>query len=195
MLGMRITSAEYVGSAHGRKDFPAPGLPEIVLVGRSNAGKSSVINSLAHRKHLARTGQTPGVTSAIHFFSLNSALLLADLPGYGFARVSQHERERWKVLIENYLTDRASLALALLIVDGRRLPDDLDQMMVDWLRAKSLPFVVVANKADKMKNSERSASVGALQRGLSLAPDEILLFSAHSGMNRDRLWTLITGHV
>ncbi|MBU6428364.1 MAG: ribosome biogenesis GTP-binding protein YihA/YsxC [Cyanobacteria bacterium REEB65] len=180
---MNIHKADYFSAGHGRKDFPRSGLPEIVIVGRSNAGKSSVINALTHRKKLARTGQTPGVTTAIHFFLINDAFLLVDLPGYGFARVSQGERERWKTLIDGYLTERAVIRLAIVVMDARRFPDDLDQLMLDWLRAQQLPFVVLANKADKLGNAERQNARQTLEKALALSPADLVLFSAHSGMN------------
>ncbi len=188
---MRITKADYHGSAYGRQGFPAAGRPEIVVVGRSNAGKSSVINSLTARKSLAHTGQTPGVTTAIQFYSINDAFWLVDLPGYGFARVSQQERDRWKALIETYLEDRRSLRLALMVVDVRRLPDELDRMMVDWLRDRNLAFVILANKADKLKAREGEQALKGIGEQLELTESESLLFSAHSGLNRDRLLSLI----
>lgn len=192
---MRITKADYHGSAHGRQAFPPAGRPEIVVVGRSNAGKSSVINCLAARKNLAHTGQTPGVTTAIQFYAINDAFWLVDLPGYGFARVSQHERERWKDLIESYLEDRRALRLALMVVDARRLPDDLDRMMVDWLRSRQLGFVILANKADKLKAKEGKQALLTLGGHLDLVASESLLFSAHSGLNRDRLLSLISSRL
>ncbi len=193
---MRINKAEHAGVARGALQFPAGKLPEIALAGRSNAGKSSVINCLLNRKKLARSGQTPGVTQEVHFYLINDAFHFVDLPGYGYARVSKSERERWRRVIEQYLTDRAQLRLVLVILDARREPDDLDRMLLDWLRHHGLAFVIVANKADKMSNSERELARRTLAAGLQLdTADPLLLFSAHSGMNTQRLWTLIQEHL
>ncbi|MBM3270222.1 MAG: YihA family ribosome biogenesis GTP-binding protein [Candidatus Sericytochromatia bacterium] len=193
---MRVTKAEHAGVARGAAQFPAGRLPEVALAGRSNAGKSSVINCLLNRKKLARSGQTPGVTQEVHFYKINDAFHFVDLPGYGYARVSKAERERWRRVIEQYLTEREPLRLVLVILDCRREPDDLDRMLLDWLRHQGLPFVIVANKADKLGNAERERARRALAEGLQLeSTDPVLLFSAQSGMNTQRLWTLIQGHL
>ena len=172
---MRILKADFILSARSREQFPQGTLPEIVIMGRSNAGKSSVINRLLNRKKLARFGQTPGVTQEVHFYLINDAFHFVDLPGYGFARVSKSERERWRRVIEQYLTGRAQLRLVLVILDARREPDDLDRMLLDWLRHQGLPFVIVANKADKMSNSEREVAKRTLSIGLQLETAEPLL--------------------
>lgn len=189
---MKILKAEHVVEAHVAGHFPGGELPEIALAGRSNAGKSSVINTLLGRKNLARSGQTPGVTSAVHFFRVNDAFHFVDLPGYGYARVSRAERDRWRKIIEQYLTERQALKLVLWILDARRVPDDLDRMLRDWLWHQGMPFQIVANKADKMSNAEREKARRAIMEGLELPdPGLVLLFSARTGMNSQRLWTLI----
>lgn len=189
---MKILKAEHVVEAHVPGHFPGGELPEIALAGRSNAGKSSVINTLLGRKNLARSGQTPGVTSAVHFFRVNDAFHFVDLPGYGYARVSRAERDRWRKIIEQYLTERQALKLVLWILDARRVPDDLDRMLRDWLWYQGKPFQIVANKADKMSNAEREKARRAIVEGLELPdPGLVLLFSARTGMNSQRLWTLI----
>jgi GTP-binding protein len=192
---MRILKAEFAGAARAPEQYPRREWPEVVLVGRSNAGKSSVINRLVNRKRLARSGSTPGVTGNIQFYAINDAFHLVDLPGYGYARVSREERATWKGFIEQYLENRPNLRGALLIVDARRAPDDQDAQMMAYFRALGLPFVVVANKADKLGNAEREASRKALVEGLGLPPEAVLLFSAESGMNTNRLWSAIRGYV
>lgn len=193
---MRILKAEFMLSARSREQFPRGTLPEIVIMGRSNAGKSSVINRLLNRKKLARVGNTPGVTGSVNFFKINDAFFFVDLPGYGFAKVSKEERARWGRFIEDYLTDRDTLKLAVLIVDVRRVPDDLDKVMIEWLEHNGLDFVVVANKADKLGNSERDKARKIITEGLGLADEGlVLLFSASAGMNTNRLWSIISAHV
>lgn len=193
---MKILKAEHVAEAHHPGQFPVGRLPEIALAGRSNAGKSSVINALLNRKNLARSGQTPGVTAAVHFFRINEAFHFVDLPGYGYAKVSKSERGRWRKIIEQYLTDREPLKLVVWILDARREPDDLDRMLLEWLEHHGVPFLIVANKADKMGNAEREKAKRAIAEGLQLAdPGQVLLYSARTGMNTQRLWTQIREHL
>ncbi len=193
---MKILKADHVAAAYSPGQFPAGRLPEIAFAGRSNAGKSSVINALVNRKNLARHGQTPGVTAAVHFFQINEAFHFVDLPGYGYAKVSKTERERWRKIIEQYLTDRDLLKLVVWILDARREPDDLDRMLLDWLVHNGQPFMIVANKADKMSNAEREKARRTILESLELPdPSQVLLFSARTGMNIGRLWTLIREHL
>jgi GTP-binding protein len=193
---MKILRSDLAVSAHTPRQFPETALPEIALAGRSNAGKSSVINALLNRKNLARSGSRPGVTQAINFFIINDAFYFVDLPGYGYAKVSKAERDRWRRVIEDYFSAREPLRVVAIVLDARRDPDDLDRMLIDYLDAAGIPWLVVANKADKMGNAERERARKALTAGLALEdPSQVLLFSARTGMNISRLWALLQSHL
>ena len=190
-------AVEFVVSAHGPAQFPADRLPEVAFVGRSNVGKSSLLNALLRhpgkggrafeRKSLAKTGQTPGKTRAINFFRVDGRLYFADLPGYGYAKVSQAERERWRGLAESYLASRAPLKLVVLIVDIRHGPTPLDRQMREWLAARGQPHCVAAAKSDKLKRAARLRSVRSIEESFA-SP---IPFSAVSGEGAQQLWRAI----
>ncbi len=186
---MKITSAEFIKSAFERRHWVADSRPEIAFLGRSNVGKSSLINSLLLRKGLARTSNTPGRTQSINFFLINEELYFADLPGYGYARVSKTMRADWGKMAEEYLADREELALCIQLIDSRHKPTSLDIQLNEWLEHNKKPHLIVATKADKISNNE-------LQKSLSLAGQllpgaKILSYSAQTGRGRDQVWSEI----
>jgi GTP-binding protein len=183
---MNIHKAEFVKSAAGAKDFLRDGRPQLAFAGRSNVGKSSVINRLLNRKNFARVGATPGKTVHVNYF-LVDGVWLVDLPGYGYARVSQSEKERWSRLMEAYF--RSGLITAgILIVDARHAPSGDDVTMLEWFRASGCPLTVVANKLDKVKKSQREACLNTVRETLALTEEDCLIpFSAEDGTGRDGL--------
>ncbi|HHX75131.1 MAG TPA: YihA family ribosome biogenesis GTP-binding protein [Firmicutes bacterium] len=189
---MKIVAAEFVTSAAGPAQYPAGGLPEIALVGRSNVGKSSLLNSLVNRRRLAQTSGTPGKTRLVNFFLINSEFYLVDLPGYGYARVSHGLKKSWAETIETYLQTRETLRLVVQLVDVRHPPTADDLMMYQWLVHYSLPAVIVATKADKISRGAYGKQLAQIRRELNLGPEgPVILYSSHTGQGRDRLWQII----
>ena len=180
--------AEFVRSAAKPADFPRDGLPQVVFAGRSNVGKSSVINCLLNRKNFARVGSAPGKTTHINYFCIDRKLYLVDLPGYGYAKVSKQERDRWGRLIENWFSDASRMALGILIVDARHKPTADDCTMAQVFLDAERPFLVVANKLDKLKKSEIEGNRKLIRDTLDL-PDGVplFLFSAQKGEGREGL--------
>ena len=184
---MNFQNVEFLISAASPKDFPAARLPEIAFAGKSNVGKSSVINRLLQRKNFARVGDKPGKTIHVNYFTLDRKCYLVDLPGYGFARVSQSEKERWGKLMEDYFAANR-ITLGVLIVDYRHPPTNNDVTMARWFLDSGCPFVVVANKMDKLKKCELEPNLKTIREDLEL-PDNcpIIPFSAEKGDGRDAL--------
>ena len=174
--------AEFVRSAAKPADFPRDGLPQVVFAGRSNVGKSSVINRLLNRKNFARVGSAPGKTTHINYFMIDKKLYLVDLPGYGYAKVSKQERDRWGRLIENWFADADRMALGMLIVDARHRPTADDCTMAQVFLSSGKPFAVVANKLDKLKKSEIEEKLQQIRGTLDL-PEAVPVvpFSAEKG--------------
>lgn len=195
-MGPNWNKAEFVRSAVKPADFPRDGLPQIVFSGRSNVGKSSVINRLLNRKNFARVGAVPGKTTHINYFLIDQALYLVDLPGYGYAKVSQAERDRWGRLIEAWFADSASMALGVMLVDLRHKPTADDITMGQWYAASGKPYVVVANKLDKVKKSELQGNIALIRETLAL-PDSVRLipFSAEKGDGKQELLGEIAAHL
>jgi GTP-binding protein len=188
---MNWNNAEYVRSAASRGDFLHDGRVQIAMAGRSNVGKSSVINRMVRRKNLARVGNSPGKTRQVNYFLIDGAFYLVDLPGYGYARVSQAEKERWGRLMESYFADH-TLTLGLLIVDARHKPTADDCTMAQWFKESGCPFVVVANKLDKLKKSEIEPNLQRIRDTLELGEDTALIpFSAEKGEGREELLALV----
>ncbi|OGP59096.1 MAG: hypothetical protein A2V67_08120 [Deltaproteobacteria bacterium RBG_13_61_14] len=184
---MKITSAEFVTTAIDPAGWPREGLPEAAFLGRSNVGKSSLINCLVGRKSLARTSSTPGRTRALNFFRVNGQWMFADLPGYGYANVSKEMRKGWQKLVEQYLQERKELRVAVLILDLRRPAGDDERDLIGWLSGQGLPFLLVATKADKLSRSQRQKAQAELAHGLGTRPDQIALFSARTREGREEL--------
>ncbi|MHB1419561.1 MAG: ribosome biogenesis GTP-binding protein YihA/YsxC [Bacillota bacterium] len=177
---MKIKTAEYVISAVGPAQFPVEGLPEITVVGRSNVGKSSLINKLTNRRGLARTSSDPGKTRKINFYLINANFYLADLPGYGFARVSQTMKREWSLLIEGYLRQRETLRGVIQIVDIRHPPSKDDLAMFQWLCLNGSSVTVIATKADKISKAQQRRNLSVIKVNLGLKNDPIL-FSTQTG--------------
>jgi len=189
---MKISCAEFVTSAVRKSDYPAGELPEVALAGRSNVGKSSLLNRLAVRKSLARTSKTPGRTRLINFFLINGVFRLVDLPGYGYAKVSARERESWRKMVEDYLSTRKNLRGVVLLVDSRHPPTSQDVQMYGWLKHRGIPAAVVATKADKLSRSKLLRSLKVVRETLALAEGETLVpFSAETGQGREELLEVI----
>ena len=188
---MNFQNVEFLISAANPKDFPKTRLPEIAFAGKSNVGKSSVINRLLQRKNFARVGDKPGKTIHVNYFTIDKTCYLVDLPGYGYAQVSQKEKERWSKLMEDYFA-AGRIDLGVLIVDYRHPPTRNDITMAQWFMDSGCPFVVVANKMDKLKKSELAPNLVTIREDLELPENcPIIPFSAEKGNGRDELVKLI----
>ena len=175
-------------SAAKPAQFPRDGLPQIAFVGKSNVGKSSVINRVLRRKNFAYSSSTPGKTAQINFFKVEDRAYLVDLPGYGFARVSKQERERWGALMQSYFSKIDVPFVCVVIVDARHAPTENDRIMVNMLRDQGLPYIVVANKLDKLKNSQIEGNLAVISQDLELDEFDLLIpFSAEKGTGKDTL--------
>lgn len=184
---MNLHNAAFSRSVATPAQFPRDGLPQIAFAGRSNVGKSSVINRLLLRKNFARVGQLPGKTVCINYFCIDERAYFVDLPGYGYAKVSQAEKDRWASLLEQYFAE-GHVDLGILIVDARHAPTAQDRVMAEWFLSAGCPFVVVANKLDKVKKSEVAANLVRVRRELALpAACQVLPFSAETGLGRTEL--------
>lgn len=188
--------AQFIRSAAKPADFPRDGLPQVVFAGRSNVGKSSVINRLLNRKNFARVGSAPGKTTHINYFCIDQKLYLVDLPGYGYAKVSKQERDRWGRLIEAWFSDARRMALGMLIVDARHRPTADDCTMAQVFLSAEKPFIVVANKLDKLKKNEIEGNAQLIRDTLAL-PDTVplILFSAEKGTGKAELLGQILNHL
>lgn len=184
---MNFQKVEFLISAASTKDFPGNRLPEIAFAGKSNVGKSSVINRLLQRKNFARVGDKPGKTIHVNYFTIDNKCYLVDLPGYGFAKVPQAEKERWGKLMENYFAENR-IDLGVLIVDYRHPPTNNDITMARWFLDSGCEFVVVANKMDKLKKSELIPNLAVIREDLELPESvPVIPFSAEKGNGRDEL--------
>lgn len=184
---MNFNNVKFLISAAGTKDFPAKRLPEIAFAGKSNVGKSSVINRILNRKNFARVGDKPGKTIHVNYFTIDDKCYFVDLPGYGYAKVAQAEKDRWARLMENYFA-AGRIDLGVMIVDSRHAPTNNDITMAQWFMDAQCPFVVVANKLDKLKKSEIEPNLARIIEDLSL-PDtcDVIPFSAEKGTGKDEL--------
>ena len=187
-MAINLHNAQFLRSAVRGSDFPRDGLPQIAFAGRSNVGKSSVINCLLGRKNFARVGAVPGKTVHINYFLIDRSLYLVDLPGYGYAQVSKGERERWGRLMEEYFAQRDLMTLGVLVVDARHRPTADDCTMARWYRDTGCPFVVAANKMDKLNKIQALESIPLIRETLSLPPEgRVIPFSAQKGTGREEL--------
>ena len=191
-MAINFNKVEFILSAASEKQFVRDGMPQLAFAGRSNVGKSSVINRLVNRKNFARVGASPGKTSQINYFKIDGKLYLVDLPGYGYAKVSKAERDRWGRLMEDYFADRELMTFGAMIVDARHKPTADDCTMAQWYRDAGCPFVVVANKLDKLKKSQVEPALQLVRETLELTEADILLpFSAEKGMGKEDLIRLL----
>src|SRR5215210_8792573 len=186
---MKIASAEFIKSAFTEPDWPRDPLPEIAFLGRSNVGKSSLINSLVGVRGLARTSNTPGRTQALNFFLINKRLRFVDLPGYGFARVPRNIRATWGEMATNYLAKRPELVLSIQIVDSRHEPTTLDLQLNEWLVANAKPRVVVTTKSDKLSQNELRKSLERVRR--TMDAERVIAYSATTRRGREEIWRII----
>ena len=196
MTSLNTNKAEFIKSAASASDFIRSEIPAIVFSGKANVGKSSVINRLLCRKNFARVGQSPGKTIHVNYFLIDEKAYFVDLPGYGYAKVSRSEKERWGKLMESFFAAEGLITLGVMIVDSRHKPTADDVTMAQWFAAAECPLVIVANKADKLKKSEIEPNLALIRTTLSL-PDEVpvVLFSAEKGTGRDALMTEILKYV
>ncbi len=191
-MALNVHKAEFVRSAADPKDFPRDPLPQIAFAGRSNVGKSSVINRLLNRKNFARVGAAPGKTTHINYFRIDEKLYLVDLPGYGYAKVSKAEKDRWAKLIQSWFDDPELMTLGILIVDARHKPTENDITMAEYFQNSQKPWAVVANKLDKLKKSEIEPNMALIRDTLKLSEDvKVIPFSAEKGTGRETLLGLL----
>ncbi len=189
---MKIKSAEFITSAVKPSGWPAHHFPEVAFAGRSNVGKSSLINRLVNRKKLAKISGTPGRTRTINFFLINEKICFVDLPGYGYAKVSKAERAKWGRMIETYLTERANLKGFILIIDSRHDLSPLDGQMAHFLHHYQIPYLTVATKADKLKKTRLSRQIARLAEEMARERGEVVPFSALTGMGAAEVWRWIS---
>ncbi len=188
---MHIKSAEFITSAVKPQQYPPSDLPEVAFAGRSNVGKSSLINKLVNRKHLVKTSSTPGRTQLINFFQVNGQLSLVDLPGYGYAKVPAAVKKQWGPMVEAYITHRPSLKGVVLLMDLRRTPREEELNLLDWLNLHKTPTILVLTKADKLSKTKRPKQRRAAAEILGVDESDFVLFSAKSGLGKEDLWQLI----
>ena len=181
-------NVRFLKSAVGMKDYPERGLPRVAFAGRSNVGKSSLINSLVGRKGLARCSSSPGRTQVINFFDVEERWMFVDLPGYGFAKAPAHVRDRWGPMIEEFLTQDEDLKLCIMVVDARHKPKQLDLVMGNWLEECHIPYQVVATKVDKVSSSRVQRSMNRIHETLHCS---VIPYSAATGIGKDKLWQII----
>lgn len=179
---MKIKKSEFITSAVKMDQYPESDLPEIAMVGRSNVGKSSLINMLINRKNLARTSSTPGKTQLINFFDIDSKFTLVDLPGYGYARVSKEQKKTWGTIIETYLKNRKNLLEVIQLVDLRHKPTAEDKEMYAWIKSFGFNGIVVATKHDKIKKSQLQKHINMIRKELNMSPEDVIVTT--STMNR-----------
>ena len=188
---MKVLSAEFVKSATKPSEYPPGNLPEVAIAGKSNVGKSSLINTLVSRKNLAKTSSQPGRTQTLNFFRVNEKLSLVDLPGYGFAKAPLEARRAWKPMVETYLQTREAVRLVILILDSRRGMSPEDSTLLDWLEYHGIPALIVLTKADKLSQFERARQKKGLAAIPLLEGRPLLFFSALTGEGKDEVWSLI----
>ena len=186
---MKITSAEFIKSAFAQKDWPSDGRPEIAFLGRSNVGKSSLLNMLLQRKGLARTSNTPGRTQSINYFLINEKFYFVDLPGYGFAKVSKSMRAEWGVMAEDYLSKREELVLSIQLVDSRHKPSALDLQLNEYLSFNGKERIIVATKSDKLSSNELAKQLKLIER--EMPGGKVIPVSSQTGKGRDAVWSEI----
>lgn len=188
---MHVKSADFITSAVKEDQYPPPDYPEVAFAGRSNVGKSSLINKLVNRKRLVKTSSTPGRTQLINFFKVNDELSLVDLPGYGYAKVPAAVKKQWGPMVETYIANRLNLKAVVLLMDLRRTPRQEEFDLMDWLHQYMIPTILVLTKADKLSKTKQKKQWRNAAETLAVEMDELLLFSAKSGMGKEALWEMI----
>jgi GTP-binding protein len=190
---MKVTSAEFLKSAFEEADWPRDSRPEVAFLGRSNVGKSSVINSLLGVRNLARTSSTPGRTQSLNFFTIDDAYRFVDLPGFGYARVPRDIKSTWGEMVTSFLAKRRQLVLSIHLVDSRHEPTKQDLQLHEWLQQSAKPRLAVATKSDKLSNNELRKSLEHIRRVLK--DDNVVAYSAKTGRGRDELWRAINSAI
>ena len=191
---MIVKNAKYELTAVRPDQYPVNTIPEVAFVGRSNVGKSSIINSLLNRKNLARVGATPGKTRELNFYNVDEVLYFVDLPGYGYASVSKGRKSSWGEFIETYLSSRGQLKMLIMLVDVRHLPSNDDKVMYEWIAHSKLPHIVVATKIDKIPRSQLQAKVSDIRKTLQMNNDiRVIPFSSVAKQGKDDVWSVIDG--
>lgn len=189
---MKVNNVSLDAVAVKPAQYPTDKMPEVAFAGKSNVGKSSLINSMVYRKAIARTSQNPGKTRTINFYNVESKLYFVDLPGYGYAKAPKTEIAKWGKMIEDYLLKRETLKAIILLIDIRHEPGENDRMMYDWLRHYGYKIIIVATKSDKLKRSQLSKHISMLRKSLQLDKEDILIpFSSETKAGRDELWEII----
>lgn len=192
---MNFHNTVFLQSVYAARQLPKPLYPEIAFAGRSNVGKSSLINTLVNRRNLVKTSSRPGKTQSLNFFTVDDRLWLVDLPGYGFAKVSMNTRSAWERLITSYLLERENLVCVVVILDVRHQLKEHDRNLVDWLRNNRIPFLVVYTKADKLSGNKLAGNSAALDAALTLKAEERIVFSAKTGKGVEELKSLLASYV
>lgn len=189
---MKVDNVSLAAVAVKKEQYPTDGRPEVAFAGKSNVGKSSLINTMLRRKSLARTSQNPGKTRTINFYDVENAIYLVDLPGYGYARAAKSEIQKWGKMIENYLLKRKELRAIIMLVDIRHEPGENDRMMYDWLKHYGYKIIMVATKSDKLKRSQLMKHTSMLRKSFNLDKEDILIpFSSENRSGREELWDVI----
>lgn len=189
---MKVNNVSLEAVAVKAQQYPPEGLPEIAFAGKSNVGKSSLINSMVYRKAIARTSQNPGKTRTINFYNVENKLYFVDLPGYGYAKAPKTEIAKWGKMIENYLLKRRTLRAIILLIDIRHEPGENDRLMYEWLKHYSYKIIIAATKADKLKRSQLPKHIAMLKKSLALSAEDVLIpFSSETKDGRDELWEII----
>lgn len=186
---MKIHKAELVISAVDKSQYPKDDLPEIALAGRSNVGKSSFINKMIGRKNLVHTSSKPGKTRTLNFYRINDRFYFVDVPGYGYAKVSKKEREKWGRMMEDYFETRKNLRAVVLIIDSRHLPTNDDLQMYEYATYLNIPLIIIATKVDKLSKNKWDKNVNDLKKVFHAPEVPIIPFSAVTGMNKDKVWS------
>lgn len=192
---MNVNNAELIISAVSSKQYPNVSLPEIAFAGRSNVGKSSLINRLVNRKKLARTSSSPGKTATLNFYKIENAVYFVDLPGYGYAKVSWNERQRWADMINEYLEKSRQLKAIFQLVDARHNPTKDDITMFDWIKASGLDYMVIATKTDKLGKTAVEKNKLNICEALGVGEDRVIMFSSETGLGKDDVWDYIDNKV
>lgn len=193
---MNVNNVELIAVAVKKEQYPEMELPEIAFVGKSNVGKSSLINCMVNRKALARTSSSPGKTRTINFYNVENIVNFVDLPGYGYARASKSEIQKWGKMIEDYLLKREQLKSIIMLIDIRHEPSQNDKMMYDWLKHYGYQIIIVATKSDKLKRSQLNKHISLISKSLQIEKNEILIpFSSQTKDGREKLWEIIQKNI